>query len=291
MARIRPGGVSKKQQSATYVAQATTAATAGTTVETTQVTGDANPRFKVTADGTLAWGNGTNAPDATLSRIVESSVVELQSSKPFVPASYVKVTGDPGNNTAIYEALANLGGYARLALLEAGSGTVLVTKPSGAEAIEIWDGTTAAYVARIDAGTSAAAVRLRVQAPAGQTGDLIEAQTSGSSTFKVDSSGSVIVDDGNTHTFRLVAVGAIFWQHNSDISFTDINSGAARAVIGTDGHLGIQKNNTGANLYSGTGAPAVGTGSNGDYYLRTDTPGTANQRLYVKSAGAWAGIV
>ena len=43
--------------------------------------------------------------------------------------------------------------------------------------------------------------------------------------------------------------------------------------------------------YSGSGVPASGLGNNGDYYLRSDTPGTANQRIYVKSAGAWVGIV
>lgn len=43
--------------------------------------------------------------------------------------------------------------------------------------------------------------------------------------------------------------------------------------------------------YSGSGAPSASLGNNGDYYLRSDTPGTANQRIYVKSAGAWAGIV
>jgi len=42
---------------------------------------------------------------------------------------------------------------------------------------------------------------------------------------------------------------------------------------------------------SGTGVPSSGFGNNGDYYYRQDTPGTANQRIYVKSAGAWIGIV
>jgi hypothetical protein len=32
-------------------------------------------------------------------------------------------------------------------------------------------------------------------------------------------------------------------------------------------------------------------GNNGDVYFRTDTPGVALQRVYVKSAGAWAGIL
>lgn len=52
---------------------------------------------------------------------------------------------------------------------------------------------------------------------------------------------------------------------------------------------GAQQNSCG--LYAGTGVPSNADGSNGDYYLRADTPGTALQRLYVKSGGVWVGIV
>lgn len=44
-------------------------------------------------------------------------------------------------------------------------------------------------------------------------------------------------------------------------------------------------------LRFGSGAPSNGTGANGDFYFRVDTPGTVNQRLYVKSAGSWSGIL
>ena len=46
-----------------------------------------------------------------------------------------------------------------------------------------------------------------------------------------------------------------------------------------------------ATQYGGTGAPAPTLGKNGDIYFRDDTPGTANQRIYVKSAGSWTGVV
>ena len=39
------------------------------------------------------------------------------------------------------------------------------------------------------------------------------------------------------------------------------------------------------------GAPDDNAGIDGNYYLRTDTPGVANQRLYVKDSGVWVGIV
>lgn len=41
----------------------------------------------------------------------------------------------------------------------------------------------------------------------------------------------------------------------------------------------------------GVGVPAPAFGLDGDYYFRGDTPGVANQRIYVKSGGAWVGIV
>lgn len=48
---------------------------------------------------------------------------------------------------------------------------------------------------------------------------------------------------------------------------------------------------TSSTLWSGSGAPSSGLGSNGDFYFRDDTPGTSNQRLYVKSSGSWTGIL
>lgn len=44
---------------------------------------------------------------------------------------------------------------------------------------------------------------------------------------------------------------------------------------------------TTAGFYAGTGVPNNANGANGDFYFRGDTPGTAGQRLYIKSAGAW----
>lgn len=45
-------------------------------------------------------------------------------------------------------------------------------------------------------------------------------------------------------------------------------------------------------LYSGVGAPAF-QASEGDFYLRRDTPSTANQRVYVNTADGsnWTGIL
>jgi len=68
-------------------------------------------------------------------------------------------------------------------------------------------------------------------------------------------------------------------------------------VVGNQGvfSAGIRSGNgtvASANrIWEGTGAPGAGLGADGDFYFRNDTPGTANQRIYVRSAGAWVGIV
>jgi hypothetical protein len=48
---------------------------------------------------------------------------------------------------------------------------------------------------------------------------------------------------------------------------------------------------TSCGLWAGTGAPNNSYGQTGDYYFRSDTPATANQRVYVKNGGTWTGIV
>lgn len=53
----------------------------------------------------------------------------------------------------------------------------------------------------------------------------------------------------------------------------------------------VNSSGSASTLWSGTGVPASAMGNNGDFYLRSDAPGTANQRIYVKAAGAWTGVV
>ena len=48
---------------------------------------------------------------------------------------------------------------------------------------------------------------------------------------------------------------------------------------------------TACGLWAGTGAPSNSYGQTGDYYFRSDTPASANQRVYVKNGGTWTGIV
>jgi hypothetical protein len=70
------------------------------------------------------------------------------------------------------------------------------------------------------------------------------------------------------------------------------NSGAVVAPNGVQLRNSGLVGGNGALLWSGNSAPVAALGSNGDYFFRTDTPGTANQRIYVKNnSGVWVGIV
>lgn len=60
------------------------------------------------------------------------------------------------------------------------------------------------------------------------------------------------------------------------------------ATIGISTPTGVTQSGA---IYQGSGVPSNAVGNNGDAYFRTDTPGVANQRIYVKSAGVWVGIV
>ena len=48
--------------------------------------------------------------------------------------------------------------------------------------------------------------------------------------------------------------------------------------------LGVGLN---SGVYTGIGVPPKSLRNNGDLYIRSDRPGTVNQRLHLKSAGGW----
>jgi hypothetical protein len=54
-------------------------------------------------------------------------------------------------------------------------------------------------------------------------------------------------------------------------------------------HAGVNLTGT-LSLLGGVGVPPASLGANGDFYFRQDSAG-ASTRIYVKSAGAWAGIL
>jgi len=120
---------------------------------------------------------------------------------------------------------------------------------------------------------------------------------SGSGTLRMDRSGvtkaQIILDN---------EFGQAFWDGESSITyrrFSDaltfllLDFANTRINFATKVYLPQDSGVTQSScaIYAGTGVPSNANGANGDYYHRSDTPGTANQRIYVKSAGAWVGIV
>lgn len=96
--------------------------------------------------------------------------------------------------------------------------------------------------------------------------------------------------------------GVAPWLRFSGANFRiqDPTGGTTYATFDTGGNLalmgGMQPGtpNHGANagrIYQGSGAPGSNYANDGDFYFRTDTPGVANQRLYVRSGGSWVGIL
>lgn len=94
--------------------------------------------------------------------------------------------------------------------------------------------------------------------------------------------------DGINEFFRVDTNGQFVATPNNIpiIQYSDFYSTVAAQF--NNGSLKFDANST---LFSVNGAPGAGLGNNGDFALRVDTPGTVNQRLYVKSAGTWSGIL
>lgn len=78
------------------------------------------------------------------------------------------------------------------------------------------------------------------------------------------------------------------------VSAQDQNHGAAPIDVLAPSNAVAPGTPSGASqpgrLYMGSGVPSNSAGNNGDFYLRTDTPGTSSQRIYIKSAGSWTAL-
>ena len=123
------------------------------------------------------------------------------------------------------------------------------------------------------------------------------------STFRIGAvNGLQFVQGGSTGQIQMDAAGNLYLQtgaandgvflrpggqgSNNNMAIVGPGTAAAFQLQTFDGG-GVAR----SSIFTGTGVPAAGLGANGDWYIRQDTPGTANQRLYVKSAGAWTGIL
>ena len=126
---------------------------------------------------------------------------------------------------------------------------------------------TEAYGLNVDPGITGDVAILNVHIPNGGLSGAISVANAGST-------GNLLLTDkpGGTANFRVLR-------------------GAMKMLAG-----GIYPSNgagaAGAGIWSGSGAPTGVTGAaSGDVYFRTDTPGTANQRIYIYNGSTWTGIL
>lgn len=89
---------------------------------------------------------------------------------------------------------------------------------------------------------------------------------------------------GRTDGSQICSVGG---DGNGSINVTPSASNRALKIL--TGGFAINSGSSGTNMWSGSGAPAI-AGTAGDFYFRTGTPTTANQRIYVCTATGAAGV-
>jgi hypothetical protein len=102
------------------------------------------------------------------------------------------------------------------------------------------------------------------------------------------------VANGNTDLVNLNSNNTRFEHINGllDRWYSDAYSTTTAEINGASGYIRPgTSTGAGARIYSGSGAPTLSAIA-GDFYFRTDTPGTGNQRLYVCTGGSsWTGIL
>jgi hypothetical protein len=86
------------------------------------------------------------------------------------------------------------------------------------------------------------------------------------------------------------------WMNNQAVAAGAVTTPTAMLIDGAAQFTGyVQPGNAaalGGHVYSGSGAPNIAASVAGDYFFRTDTPGTALQRIYVATAAnTWSGIL
>jgi hypothetical protein len=118
-------------------------------------------------------------------------------------------------------------------------------------------------------------------------------QTTPSNTYTLTNDTCLIVYAQHAADKGVVVQGAA--SQTADLQQWQNSAGTALSKVDAGGGLTVTQ---GARITSGSGAPTTPGGANptaGDVYHRTDTPSTANQRLYVCTVGGasptWVGIV
>jgi hypothetical protein len=111
---------------------------------------------------------------------------------------------------------------------------------------------------------------------------------------------TILAQDGNatnpSHSFRnapgagLYNVGGSMFAAVGGVGLLALQAGLfqTRVPMCPPQDTGAFQSSCG--IYAGAGAPSNANGANGSFYFRSDAPGTANQHIYVKAAGAWVAI-
>ncbi len=117
-------------------------------------------------------------------------------------------------------------------------------------------------------------------------------QLGGLYTFPVNAFSAVVISDAAGHDIMNVNTASrnVSYPNGTAMQGYSDNYSTLKYSLNATGNGEVKLGNS-SSLYSGSGVPSSGLGTNGDFYFRTDTPGTANQRLYVKSSGTWSGIL
>src|SRR6266704_920203 len=90
---------------------------------------------------------------------------------------------------------------------------------------------------------------------------------------------------GGTNLFDLDGNGKLFSLVNGTNLLGYSDNYTTQTIVLNTNNGSIRLNNA-SSMYSGSGAPGTGLGAIGDYYFRSDTPSTANQRIYVKTGAS-----
>lgn len=114
--------------------------------------------------------------------------------------------------------------------------------------------------------------------------------TSGALALTNDGNGANSYDILAFQTSGSVITGALAPQSTLIVNVGGVAGNIARLTGAISPGTPAGANQAGQ-IFQGSGVPSNINGNDGDFYFRTDTPVAVNQRLYVKSAGVWAGIL
>lgn len=233
---------------------------------------------------TTNWANyavfGPNAGSAVGSALglgynTTSTASELLSLQPGVAWRRLDIFSNGINFNSTAGVLA--GGF------DASGNTGLASATPGAiTGVDIGAGTLTSISTRTNAsGVGAASVQARA---AGVTSVFLTANNTGADVNGVPTNSIGIGSTNTSQPFVLTTntIPRMIWGGLGPINLVNSSFYPSTPAKASQSAVAI---------YGGTGAPNNADGNNGDVYHRGDTPATANQRIYIKSAGAWIGIV